>query len=1124
MFADNEDKVIARGCLSTLEPQYQSKCKNNDTNCFKCGYDNCNKDDSKKKLQFCIVCNSQDDPECLQDNTKLEQRCLTNRCYSRLNGQDVERGCLENIQTCTRPTCSSCHGKNCNNRKFPNNRISCKSCQFDACKGEVSDKICNRYVDNEACISFYGDKNNVILRDCYADIAEVARSVCDDPTNLECTKCTSGTLCNVDTKRRGNKCYKCEGIECLKTTVGDTIDCLSECYVGLNSKGETVRGCAENFENSKKCDVSDPTCSLCDEDFCNNKIFPTKNRLQCQKCQGVDCATLNVDTDYCEVLNEDEKCVTVFNSKNEVIERGCLLALNFTDPTICTQNKCLTCSYDECNVATSSNEKFQCVSCTSEEDDNCVINPNSTMVIGCKIDSCYSVLLDGKTIERGCSDELDDCTAAYNCQSCKGERCNSQNFPTDRHSCYYCSGDHCALGHLSSRLCVNYNANDKSCLTLYGEEKEVIYRGCYIDAVSETRDLCDDLDDLTCTKCSGKLCNKDTKRRGTRCVKCDGLECFEASDRSNSVDCLSGGCFVGLNENGEVKRDCASTISTSSTCVNDDKMNGTCLVCDDDYCNAIIYPMNNRLLCHSCIGELCEEKSVDEKYCERLHPNEKCVTVFNSANEVIERGCSSSLMNEKQCESNSGNCLKCSFNRCNIQESKNDIYHCVSCNSKDDPSCVHGNPSPNVQACSTNRCYSKLLPIENSNWFHVEKGCAANLPSSSSCTGSSCTICQGERCNNIVYPVDRMSCLSCRNNECNSNTTSTTMQKYCRLYNRQLQGCITLYDVHDKVNFRGCFSDSAVGTQEVCSDNSQLLCTKCKNRNCNSDTKRRGKKCFKCSGLECFTPNYPADVVECLSDCYVGVNGKGETVRDCASAIANTTNCSSQEDENGKCIICNDDLCNAIQFPTQKRLKCYTCDDPRNCPADEKNLDYCERFGDQEKCVTAFSNDDKVIERGCSSNFKNKLYCSQNYKNCFECKGNGCNNLNTKMTKLCVTCNSSIDSNCVLNPAILSTKLCIGGCYSRIENGNLIRGCLSDLGSDFDCTETKQCQQCQDIDKCNSDNYPADRTSCFTCDRNCTTLRSKSCVKYQKNEKCVTIYLGCKLIFLFKYEFIVSLI
>jgi hypothetical protein len=1103
IFDENQDKVIARGCISTLETQYQTKCNQNDGNCLKCAYDNCNQDDSKKKTQFCISCNSQEDPECLKDNLKLQQRCLTNRCYTRFVGQYIERGCMDDLQSCLSPNCVECQGTNCNNKKFPTNRISCKSCQFGSCKGKTTEKICNRYIDNEACITFYGDKNNVVLRDCYSDIAEGARNLCDDPKNLECTKCV-GNVCNIDSKRRGNKCYKCEGIECFKPTIGDTVDCLSNCYVGINSNGETVRGCASDFSNSAKCGKTDQTCTLCDDDFCNTMTYPTENRLVCQKCQGDDCGRLNVIVEACERLHKDEKCVTIFNDQDDVIERGCLSALHNTQMCSSTNNKnCLTCGFDECNIETSIKETYRCVSCHSKDEDNCILNTKSTSVIGCTENKCYSRLDDYHYIERGCAKGI-ECKSPY-CQTCTGEKCNTEIFPRNRHSCYYCSGDHCALGHRpEERLCLKYSSTDQNCMTLYGEGKEVIYRGCYIDAVQETRDLCDDTKDLTCTKCQGKLCNDDKVRRGTKCIKCEGLDCFAANDRSNSVDCTSG-CFVGLNKNGEVKRDCAEKVSTSSSCVKDDSnTNGTCYVCNDDYCNAIIYPMKNRLNCLSCVGDLCEEKSMDDKYCERIHSNEKCVTLFNNANKVIERGCISSLRNAKACDGNNANCLQCAFNRCNIQESRQDVYHCVSCNSKDNPNCVHNSTDPEVAACPTNLCYSRLISNTNSNWYHVEKGCAASLEHAGSCTGSSCTVCEGDRCNNIIYPVDRMSCLTCRNEQCNR---PTIPRNYCQLYNRQMQGCITLYDTNDKVNYRGCFSDAAMGTQDVCNDQKQLLCTKCGTRNCNTDIKRRGKKCFKCAGLRCFTPSYPSDVVDCLSNCYVGVNEKGESVRDCASEISSVSGCGAA---NSTCKVCNEDLCNSMQFPIQKRIKCHTCSNPDFCQANESNLDYCEKYGESEKCITVFSNDDRVIERACSSNLLNKLYCSQNYKNCFDCRGNGCNNINTKAAKQCVVCSSLSDPNCVVNPTTLSTKTCIGGCFTRLDNSTLIRGCASDLT--VSCTKENQCLHCNDVNKCNTQNYPEDRKKCLTCNAsgNCMNPTSQLCIKHRKNDSCVTLYSGCK--------------
>lgn len=77
-------------------------------------------------------------------------------------------------------------------------------------------------------------------------------------------------------------------------------------------------------------------------------------------------------------------------------------------------------------------------------------------------------------------------------------------------------------------------------------ENEIIYRDCYVDAINGTRDVCDDSSDLSCSKCSGKLCNSDKQRRGTKCFKCNGIDCFNAEYPANVVDCLSN-CYVGVN-------------------------------------------------------------------------------------------------------------------------------------------------------------------------------------------------------------------------------------------------------------------------------------------------------------------------------------------------------------------------------------------------------------------------------------------------------------------------------------------------------------------------------------------------------------------------------------------------
>lgn len=68
-----------------------------------------------------------------------------------------------------------------------------------------------------------------------------------------------------------------------------------------------------------------------------------------------------------------------------------------------------------------------------------------------------------------------------------------------------------------------------------------------MDSVLTTKNICDDLNDLSCTKCTGDSCNKDTKRRGTKCFKCNGIDCFYANYPTDVVDCVTGSCYVGLN-------------------------------------------------------------------------------------------------------------------------------------------------------------------------------------------------------------------------------------------------------------------------------------------------------------------------------------------------------------------------------------------------------------------------------------------------------------------------------------------------------------------------------------------------------------------------------------------------
>lgn len=513
--------------------------------------------------------------------------------------------------------------------------------------------------------------------------------------------------------------------------------------------------------------------------------------------------------------------------------------------------------------------------------------------------------------------------------------------------------------------------------------------------------------------------------------------------------------------------------------------------------------MQKRLTCQTCIGELCDLNEDFESYCERVHDSERCVTVFNNLDHVIERGCLSTVQNQLMCSENDPNCLKCSFRNCNNEISKTEAYHCVSCSSMNNPMCSSNSTSPATKGCTTNQCYSRLLSSDN-EWQHVEKGCVAELATSI----TTATKCTGENCNNIVYPTDRFSCYSCRGAEC----LQVNIQiKVCRLYNQKMQGCVTLFGDDGNVNYRDCYSDSVTGTRELCDDSSQLTCTKCTTNRCNQEKVRRGTKCLKCQGTECFNPTIPADVVDCTSTCYIGTNVRGETVRDCTSAISNSNTCGSTDDGINTCITCSDDFCNAITFPLKNRLMCQTCSGD-NCDGESE---YCDVINTSERCITVFATSmDMVIERGCSSRIQNNNICQQTIGNCITCGTDECNNATSKLNKQCLSCDSSIDANCVIKPLAVSSKTCKTGCYTRLNGEKLVRGCLEDLGT-MQCNTINNCKACDKwFDKCNTDDYPTNRKFCRTCQgiTNCQNASNQACINHRENDECVSFFSGCKLI------------
>lgn len=239
------------------------------------------------------------------------------------------------------------------------------------------------------------------------------------------------------------------------------------------------------------------------------------------------------------------------------------------------------------------------------------------------------------------------------------------------------------------------------------------------------------------------------------------------------------GCFVGMNGNGEPWRDCADAVESSANCGVTDL---TCLTCDSDYCNAVVYPEVGRLNCIKCLNNDCETLNTKTEFCERLHVDERCVTVFGESNSVIERGCSSTIQNSALCTDRE-NCLMCNANECNQATQK---YLCLSCNTNVDQKCATEPMKLQTEICGTNQCYSRLLGLSGTGQ-HLERGCLANI---GECTGSDCSLCTGKNCNSNIFPTDRHKCYQCVGDDCAS---GVLQEKQCAVYNRNNKNCVTIF-------------------------------------------------------------------------------------------------------------------------------------------------------------------------------------------------------------------------------------------------------------------------------------------------------------------------------------------
>ena len=107
---------------------------------------------------------------------------------------------------------------------------------------------------------------------------------------------------------------------------------------------------------------------------------------------------------------------------------------------------------------------------------------------------------------------------------------------------------------------------------------------------------------------------------------------------------------------------------------------------------------------------------------------------------------------------------------------------------------------------------------------------------------SDCSICEGDNCNNKIYPVNRLSCFICGPTEKNCSKASNYVSKLCPKYSKT-EKC---YIANNKGNYeRGCLSQ-ATRCKETGS------CKECNTNGCNNGVFNSAKGQFSATTMISF--------------------------------------------------------------------------------------------------------------------------------------------------------------------------------------------------------------------------------------------------------------------------------
>ncbi|KAL9919499.1 uncharacterized protein ACN427_001451 [Glossina fuscipes fuscipes] len=1021
------------------------------------------------------------------------QTCMT---VFALDHDVVQRGCSDDVAITQENYCDqhpdlclACKSNECNDAERLEDFVDCYFCdstEADACViSPIQSRGRTRKCYKDCMVALYPRDNSSdvafeLTRTCLNDLDLKERESCTKGENNYCISC-SDQLCNAmifpDDRQ---ECYQClkDSCEEYTTELCTTYHPQDQCYVLFENEDMSQMGCRSEFDNDTVLDlIKQKKMLLCNGKNCNNpEALPTPKMCStCSSESDVLCATnpnLVTSTNSCSALPYTD-CYTRINANNGHTERGCLAALDndiFYDCLMAEENElCQTCVGDKCNsIDVFPIDRRKCHQCDSSIDPLCAASPNANKV--CPIykenDFCVTNLANGTT-SRGCASSMkcDDENDNTTCRKCDFDGCNTINleYVVDEGkpgkwqdlplTCYTCENESQCQSLGSFRVCEGNPT--QNCMTIFNAKGQVKARGCSDAVELANKDYCETKPE-NCLKCNSNGCNLATSLEDyVECLYCDSESLEECVNNINSTvnqirkcykHCMTALYARDKEENPAygLLRSCYDDMDLDDREDCASGANEFCKACDTEKCNVVNIP-EKRHSCNICEDDTCKNLKTQE--CVAYHPEDQCYLLFNETHSVIGMGCRSKFNNaELNGLIKQKRIYLCGGDNCNTHAIIPQVQTCALCNSRTDIKCAT-NPEKleHSTVCASlpyPECYSRVLP---DGW--TERGCLSNLQDDDflnclNTTSPSCSSCRGDLCNRKIYPSDRLSCHICDSNTNGDCETSPNSLSICPKYDPE-DACVTSF--HENTTYRGCKSHVA----------------------CDIFNPR---KCVVCEGSGC-----------------------------------NTVNLAKKQDDNfGKwqnlpltCFTCNQSDCASLE--TTQKLEC--------------------ELNDEQDCMTVFDQSGVVISRGCS-NLVEKFYgdfCEANEDNCYACKSNECNTALAKSEFVdCIYCTSYKNSECLWNPqnSIHRTRQCQGGCMTALwpmDSGessfDLIRTCLNDkeVKDQTTCSngEDANCRACLN-DRCNVDELPEERHSCYTCEEDCENPIPKRCPLVGENDSCFT--------------------